>query len=257
MNEKIIPTQAVSIVMPVCNEADIIEQVIQEWYENVIQFLPTGSELLFDEAGSTDETKSILERLSQQHSFIRVIYNDHRDGFGNSAKRLYRESKCPLTFFTDSDGQYVPSEFWKLTPFISDFDIVHGAKISRKDPLYRKIASVIFNGISKILFNSKNLRLQGPNYPVQLLDINSAFRIVKRPVIDVILPKLKHLPTLVNAEFLIRLRLENFQIKQVQVEHRPRSHGQSRALPSYLFFWECIQAFRGLLSLRKEYRCKD
>ena len=46
--------EPVSILMPVSNEADVIEEVVEEWVWEVIAHLPPGSELLFDEAASTE-----------------------------------------------------------------------------------------------------------------------------------------------------------------------------------------------------------
>ena len=40
-------SEPVSILMPVSNEADVIEEVVEEWVREVISHLPAGSELLF------------------------------------------------------------------------------------------------------------------------------------------------------------------------------------------------------------------
>lgn len=228
--------------MPVCNEADVIESVIEEWIAEVIRHLPEGSELLFDEAASTDGTREILKRKMLEHPFIRVIFNDKKDGFAAAAKRLYKEAKCPLVFFTDSDGQYVASEFWKLAPYANDFAIVHGAKIGRQDAFYRKLSSMIFNRIARLVFDTP------------YSDINSAFRIVRKDLCDEMLPKLNCMPTLLNAEFLLRTDMENYPIKQVRVIHRQREHGVSRGLPPNTYLHECLKAYKGLLKLKAEYR---
>lgn len=238
---RIIPKQPVSIVMPVCNEADIIEDVVEEWVAEVFHYLSEGSEILFDEAASTDGTKEILQRLQKKYPFIRVNSNPTKDGFAAAAKRLYQGARCPLIFFTDSDGQYAASEFWKLTPYIEDHDIVHGAKITRQDPMYRRIASAVFNHIVRFVSD------------VYISDINSAFRIVKKETRDAILPKLGAMPTLLNSEFLLRAAFENYEIKQVFICHRKRRHGKSRGLPATGFMNECIKAFRGVLILKSEY----
>lgn len=230
-----------SIVMPVSNEAEVIERVIEEWVNDVIQYLPEGSELLFDEAASIDGTREILERMRSKYPFIRVIYNEKKEGFAVAARRLYHEARCPLIFFTDSDGQYVASEFWKLVPYVEKFWIVHGAKIGRQDALFRKIASAIFNRIARVVFD------------VHYSDINSAFRIVRKEVIEAMLPKLHCMPTLLNAELLLRAELENFPVKQVRVIHRHREYGTSRGLPPAQYLAECLKAYRGLLRLKSEY----
>ncbi len=239
---RIIPKQPVSIVMPVCNEAAIIEEVIEEWVAEVFRYLPEGSEIFFDEAASTDGTREILQRLQKKYPFIRVNFNPIKDGFAAAAKRLYNEAKCPLIFFTDSDGQYAASEFWKLTPFIEDYDIIHGAKITRQDPTYRRIASAVFNWIVRFISD------------VYYSDINSGFRIVKKEALGALIPKLGAMPTLLNAELLLRAEFENYQIKQVFIRHRKRKHGKSRGLPAAGFLNDCIKAFRGVHAIKSDYK---
>lgn len=239
--KKVCP-QPISILMPVYNEAACIEEVIGEWVREVFRHLPEGSEFLLDEAASTDGTRDILKRLCLKHPFISVNYNDRRDGFGPAALRLYRAAKCPLVFFTDSDGQYVASEFWKLAPFAKEFSIVHGAKIMRQDSFFRKVASAMFNRISRFHFD------------IHYTDINSAFRMFKREALQQLLPTMKSMPTFVNAELLLRAELNNISIKQVRVLHRRRPYGLSRSLPTLQCFEESFKAYRGLLHLKNEFK---
>jgi glycosyltransferase involved in cell wall biosynthesis len=235
-------TEPVSILMPVCNEATVIEGVIEEWVRDVIEHLPEGSEFIFDEAASTDGTREILARMCDKYPFIRVMYNERKDGFANATRRLYAAARCPLVFFTDSDGQYVATDFWKLAKFMDRFEVVHGVKLGRKDPLFRRFFSMVFNKAVFFL------------YQMPYIDINSAYRLMRREVVEAILPKLNVMPTLINAEFLIRAEVENFTIKQVYVTHRFRSDGASRGLPTQRYFLEGLKAFRGLFDIKAEYR---
>ncbi len=232
-------SEPVSVLMPICNEAQILPSVIEEWHREVFRHLPKGSEWVFDDGASTDGTLAILEQSQREHPYIRIL-NSRKEGFAASARRLYREARCPLVFFTDSDGQYVAQEFWKLAPFIRDYDMVHGAKVNRKDPLFRKVASRGFNLISESLFHT------GFN------DINSAFRLMRKSMADSLLPQIRSMPTLLNAELLLRCMQEGYTVKQVNVCHRPRRFGESRGLPAASFLTECFKAYRGLLELRSE-----
>ncbi|MEO8370316.1 MAG: glycosyltransferase family 2 protein [Candidatus Solibacter sp.] len=232
----------ISILMPVCNEAEVLEGVLEEWIQEVIQFLPEGSELVIAEAASTDGTREILAAMSAKYPYIRVLYRDTKEGFAAAARLLYKEARCPLVFFTDSDGQYVPAEFWKLTPFVKEFSIVHGAKIGRQDPFFRKVASALFNRIARFLFD------------VHYSDINSAFRIMKTETVSELLPQVHCMPTLLNAELLLRAELDNRSIKQVHVIHRRRLKGISRGLPPGQFLKESLAAYKGLCNLKSEYK---
>ena len=237
--EKLSVPDPVSILMPVYNEAEVLENVVEEWITDVIQFLPEGSELLIADGASTDGTRDILKRLSLKHSFIRVIYRDSKEGFGAAARVLYREARCPWIFFTDSDGQYVPAEFWKLVPFMGQFPFIHGAKVGRQDPLFRKVASAVFNRIARLLFD------------VHCDDINSAFRIMRAELVKELLPQLTCMQNFLNTELLIRANLHNYPIKQVDVMHRSRD-GESRSLPARRVLKEGLAAYRGLWELRSQ-----
>jgi dolichol-phosphate mannosyltransferase len=236
-------TQPVSVLMPVCNEVTVIEDVVREWGADVFRHLPSGSELVFDDGDSRDGTLARLEALHSEFPFLRILYSK-RDGFAAAARRLYKEARCPLVFFTDSDGQYVASEFWKVAELFETCDMAHGAKVGRQDPVYRKVASACFNGIAEALFQ------------VDLADINSAFRLMSKAMVDDLLPTVHCMPTLFNAELLLRAVAAGYRVKDVGVVHRSRAHGESRGLPPGRFARECWGAYQGLRELRRELRAQ-
>lgn len=230
--------QAVSVLMPVFNEVDVIDAVIEEWIRDVFAHLPEGSELVFDDC-STDGTTAAIERWRERHPLIRINRSE-RDGFFDSAMRLYRLASCDLVFFTDSDGQYVAEDFWKVASQIESNDMVHGAKVDRHDPRYRLTFSGVFNVIVREMFGSV------------AVDANSAFRLVRRELLEAVLPQIRHLSMLPNSEMYIRAERMGFRIQNIPIRHRPRQHGVSRSLPKGVFFVECWRAMKGLRALRDE-----
>ncbi len=229
--------EPVSILMPVFNEADLIEEVIEAWIQNVLQHCPPGSELRLDDC-STDETPAILRRLAVKYPFIHVNFAP-RDGFFASMIRLYQSAACPLVFFTDSDGQYVPEEFWRIAEHIDQHDMVHGFKINRQDPFYRVVVSDACNSLLRLLFQS------------QCQDANSAFRLIRRHLLTSVLSDLRHMTMMPNAEVYLRAEAKHFRIKNVPVSHRPRKNGKSRGLPLGRFIIACVQVFVSILLLRQ------
>jgi glycosyltransferase involved in cell wall biosynthesis len=224
--------------MPVCNEATVIRQVVAEWHESVLSKLPPGSELLFDDC-SIDGTSDILRDVSAALPCVRVNRSP-RDGFFKSALRLYALAKNELVFFTDSDGQYVADDFWEVHEHIDRFDMVHGFKAGRCDPLYRRLGSAAFNVATRVCFRS------------MAVDVNSAFRLIHRPALQAILPSIRHLRMMPNAEMYLRLEHLGYRIRNVPVRHRARSDGASRSLPLKVFVREGLRSLEGLYRLRKE-----
>lgn len=224
--------------MPVCNEASVIRHVVAEWSESVLSRLPVGSELVFDDC-SHDGTTEILSELGRHLPFIRVN-RSQRDGFFESALRLYRLAKNNLLFFTDSDGQYVAEDFWKIHEHVDQYDMVHGYKSGRCDPLYRKTGSLLFNAAARAYFHSN------------AIDVNSAFRLIHRRSLDAVLDSIRHLRMMPNAEMYLRMERLGFRVRNVPVRHRARPHGESRSLPLPTFIREGVYALGGLRALKRE-----
>jgi dolichol-phosphate mannosyltransferase len=232
--------EPISMLMPVSNEIERIESVIAENVEVIFRHLPKGSEFLIEEAGSTDGTKELLLDLQKRWPFLDITFKEEKEGFAKATKDLYRRAKCPWVFFTDSDGQCVSSEFWKLIKFMDDFDFITGRKRPRYDPFSRRVTSYFFNLFAKILFK------------FNLKDINFGFRLCKRSSVLKCLDSTKYMPTTINAEILIIAHMLKYKIKEVDIYHRPRLSGLSRGLVSGSLLKESLLALKALIKLYKK-----
>jgi len=233
-------TEPVSIVAPVCNEAEGIESFLVELVEVVYRYLPEGSEILIQEGGSTDGTKEILAALNRRLPFLEIEYRPAKEGFAAAARRAYLRAKNPIVFFLDSDGQCVIPEFWKLIAHIKDYDWVVSWKKLQRDPLQRRILSRGFNLIARTMFG------------FAYRDVNYCFRVCRRDKLLRALANTRHMPTLLNAELLIRAHLAGDRIKEIPVHHRPRLYGVSQGLKPGSLLREARMAMRGLIAIRRE-----
>lgn len=232
--------EPVSILLPVCDEVEGIESVLAELVEVVYRHLPDGSEFLIEESGSKDGTRELLQELQIRWPFLNIRFQPKREGFGPAARALYARASCPWVFFTDSDGQCVGSEFWRLAEHVENHDFVLGVKRIRYDPLVRRITSRVFNRIAKTLFS------------VPGEDINFGFRLARREAVLRCLDHCADLPTLLNAEVSIYAHALGYRILPVRVHHRPRIFGLSRGLTPGSVPANSWKAFIGLLKIRKK-----
>lgn len=208
---------SVSIVIPVHNEKDGIEQVISSIYENVYSKL-NDVEFIVAEDGSTDGTKEILERLAAEFP-IRLVASNERKGYSRAVRDALCLATKEIVFFLDSDGQHKDSDFWKLLPFMKDFDIVTGYKCPRSDPAFRLFISRIMNTLIFFMFGCF------------FRDINSGFKLIKRPALSVLLAKYEGLD-FISTELIIKAHLLKMKIAEVPVLHYEREFGESRGLPN-------------------------
>ncbi|HUQ95869.1 MAG TPA: glycosyltransferase family 2 protein [Bryobacteraceae bacterium] len=232
--------EPVSVLLPVCDEVEGIEAVLAELVEVVYRHLPDGSEFLIEESGSMDGTKELLQEFQRHWPFLNIVFNDRREGFGAAAGALYRRATCPWVFFTDSDGQCVANEFWRLAEHAAGHDFLLGVKRQRYDPLMRRVTSRVFNNLARGLFG------------VPGKDINFGFRLARRAAVLQCLTHCGDLPTLLNAEVSIYAHALGFRILPVPVHHRPRVYGLSRGLTPESVPGNAWHAFTGLLRIREK-----
>jgi glycosyltransferase involved in cell wall biosynthesis len=199
-----------SVVLPVYNEADEIEKVVTGYYTKVIQKYEY-SELIVAEDGSTDGTREILEKLNKKIKF-RFVSGTKRKGYMKAVRDALILARGNIVFFSDTDGTHDPNDFWKLHKKMQETraDIIAGIKENRKDPFYRLFLSSIYNFIIGLFFG------------LWISDSNAGFKLMKKEVVDSIVPSVNHLKYGFSSELLIRAKSAGKKIEPVKVNHFPR-----------------------------------
>lgn len=210
--------KSISIVMLVYNEAEIIEEVIREYYDKVFMKL-NNAEFIVAEDGSTDGTKEILANLANELD-IQLVSGISRKGYVKAYRDSISLPQNDVIFFTDSSGKHFPEDFWKMYPLVNDYDIISGYKTKRKDPLYRIIMTRMFNSLVNLYFGT------------HFRDIDSGFKLIKRDAMLDILKDSWICTDLISFEIMIRLAYRGYTIKEIPVQHRSRKNGESRGLPA-------------------------
>ncbi len=174
-------------------------------------------EILVVSAGSTDRTNEITRELQKDIPQLRLVAEPKNFGYAGSLRFGFLNSKKDLIFYTDGDMQFDIKELDLLLPLISKYDIVTGYKLKRFDPLMRAWTSKIYNWTMRLLFGLK------------VKDINCAFKLYRRKVIDAVnfLPDLTQ--GVVNVEIYLTALKKGFTIGEVGVHHFPRTKGIAEA----------------------------
>lgn len=193
----------VSFVFPVYNEEYIIEKTLLSYYKEFSGKL--DFEMIVAEDGSTDKTKEILKKLEKEIP-LRLHMHDGRKGYLKAIRDALTYAQNEWIFLVDSDHQFNPSDFWKLWPFINDYDLILGIKKNRKDGPLRLFLSKGYNLILKCAFS------------VPYEDMDTGFRLFKKDMVDKIAPNVNKLGFF-TAEFVIKAHDAGYKIKQIPVEH--------------------------------------
>ena len=206
-----------SLVYPVFDEADNIGVLLSESLR-LAPMLSSDFEIVVVDDGSRDGSARIIEERRRAEPRIRVVRHASNRGYGAALHAGLREARAEFVFFCDADLQFDLEELSTLLAHARDFDIVAGYRLHRRDPWPRRIIGWTWSTLVRALFD------------LQVRDIDCAFKLFRRHVIDAI--PIESIGAFINTEILVRANKAHFRIHQVPVTHRRRQHGrQSGANP--------------------------
>jgi len=206
-------TVSLSCVLPAFNEAENIELSIHHARGAMEQLVCKGMlsewEIIVVDDGSLDGTAERVASLGG--SGVRLIRHPQNRGYGATLRTGFAAARMSHVFFTDADLQFDAQEIDRLLPWIGQYDIVAGFRSPRQDPWVRRANAAAW-GLA--LHRAFGLDVE---------DVNCAFKLFRREVLEDL--HIDSQGAFVNAEILLKARVEGFTIKQVPVSHFARSAG--------------------------------
>ena len=229
----------ISVVVPVCNEAENVEPLAREIHA-ALGHLPY--EMIFIDDGSTDDTAMILRGLKSQLPALRVLRHSFRSGQSAAVASGVRAARAPWVATLDGDGQNDPADIPKLiaardAPTGRGVQLFMGnRKASRQDTAFRKLQSSVANGVRSSLL--------GDGTP----DTGCGIKLFSREVF-MELPRFDHMHRFLPALFL----RQGARVISIPVSHRPRTRGTSKyGMLNRL--WVGIVDIAGVMWLRRRFK---
>jgi len=225
-------TDSISVVLPCYNEQDNIRRV----YESaalVLKGMGMDYEIILVDDGSKDQTLQVADVIAAADQRVKVIHHSANLGYGAALRSGFRATSKTLIFYTDGDGQFDMNELLLLLPLMKQHEVVSCFRLNREDGLRRRLNAWCWNRLICLLFRLK------------LKDINCAFKLFKRRVLDGM--RLQSTGALISAEMLVKATRCGFTIAQVGVHHLPRTKGRpTGSNPGVIFraFWELVHLRR-------------
>lgn len=204
--------KSLSIVIPVYNEAENLEELYQELVSASGKF-ERPVEIIFVDDGSVDESWPILKAIQKKDGQVKLIRL--RKNFGQTAALSagFDYATGEIIISLDADLQNDPADIALLIQKIEEgYDIVSGWRKSRKDKLLtRRLPSAVANW------------LISRTTQVKLHDYGCTLKAFRHDVIKNV--KLygelhRFIPAIASHM--------GVAIAEVKVNHRPRQHGKSK-----------------------------
>lgn len=220
----------ISVVIPLLNEEDSLPE-LSAWIDRVMKENQFTYEILFVDDGSTDNSWTVIKKLSDNNPAIKGIKFQRNYGKSAALNEGFKAVQGEVVITMDADLQDSPDEIPELRRMIAEdkFDIVSGWKKKRYDnTLTKNIPSKFFNSVTSSV--SK----------IKLHDFNCGLKAYNKKVvksIEVYGEMHRYIPVIAKwAGFK--------KIGEKVVEHRKRKYGVTK------FGWDrFINGFLDLMSI--------
>ena len=139
---------SISIVIPIFNEKDNIENLLEEIVFCTKNF---NTEIVLIDDGSTDNTLNIINILANKYDNILVKHFDTNKGQSLAIYEGVKISKNNIIVTLDADGQNDPRDIAELLSIYNKkkYKLVGGIRNKRKDKFIKIISSKIANYVRK------------------------------------------------------------------------------------------------------------
>ena len=205
---------AVSVVVPVRNEADNIAPLVAE----IAAALETrwAFEIVYVDDGSDDGTGAALATLAATRPWLRWLRHAGSCGQSAAVRSGVAAARAPLVVTLDGDGQndpkFIPALLERLTGEGARIGLVAGQRVGRRDTGFKRLQSRIANAVRGAVLRDGTR------------DTGCGLKAFRRELF-LALPYFDGLHRFLPA----LVRREGFEIGYVDVVDRPRRAGTSKS----------------------------
>ncbi len=198
--------EKLAVVMPVYNEQDAIEAVIEKWCME-LDNLSVDYRIHPYNDGSKDNSLEVLQRTANRYTEKVCVHNKTNSGHGPTILQGYREmldAGYDWVFQIDSDDEMGPEKFGELWSHRDTYDFLVGYRDGRKQPLPRKIISAVSRFTVRTFYGRKTI-----------WDVNTPYRLMRTSVFKEIfhhIPADTFAPNVILSGIVARKNLRYFEM---------------------------------------------
>jgi glycosyltransferase involved in cell wall biosynthesis len=208
-----LPSPAVSIVIPAFNEEKTIGKVIEETVA-VMDSLGMPYEIIIVDDGSTDSTR----RMATGYKAT-VLSHEKNRGKGYAERKGFRHAQGDIIVTIDGDGAHKPKEISNLiTPLLNGTDIAAGSRFLGR----RRYRTSKLNLLGNFMFNMSIMLTTGR----YVTDSQTGFRAIKKEVLKKLYLESEGYD--IETEITVKSLRNGFTFQEQPITVNRREHGTSK-----------------------------
>jgi glycosyltransferase involved in cell wall biosynthesis len=207
----------VSVVIPVYNEIDTIEEILAR-----VDKVPIKKEIIVIDDLSIDGTRERLKKIIADKENVKVIYHNRNKGKGAALRTGFESVSGDIVIIQDADLEYDPNEYPKLLEPISDgrADVVYGSRFiggpHRVLFFWHYVGNKLLTLISNALTN------------LNLTDMETCYKVFKRQILKDI--NLKSNRFGFEPEFTAKVSKKRLRIYEVPISYSGRTYSEGKKI---------------------------
>jgi glycosyltransferase involved in cell wall biosynthesis len=204
-----------SVVMPVFNEEDTIEEIIRR-----VLAIRMRIELIVIDDVSTDGTPAILERLRKELGFT-LLRQPRNGGKGAALRRGFAAVTGDMMIIQDADLEYSPEEYELMTPLITSgrADVVFGSRFlgtHRVFLLTHYLGNLLITFVTNVLYNT------------MLTDMETCYKLMRVDVLRSM--ELKSNGFGIEPEITAKVFKRGYKVYEVPISYDGRGYEEGKKI---------------------------
>ena len=209
------PDPLLSVVMPVFNERNTIEEIIGR-----VLAVRMRIQLIVVDDKSTDGTIEILERLQPQHGFV-LLRQPRNAGKGAALRRGFAAVTGDLMIIQDADLEYSPEEYPLLTELITAgrADVVFGSRFLGRHRVFlmtHYLGNRLLTMIANVLYNT------------MLTDMETCYKVMRTDVLRSM--ELKSNGFGIEPEITAKVFKRKYRVYEIPISYDGRGYDEGKKI---------------------------
>ncbi len=212
------PASRVSVVMPVYNECDTVEEIVRR-----VKGVPMSVELVVVDDGSTDGSTELLDRLAAEGCIDRLVLQTPNRGKGAALSRGFGTCTGDIVIVQDADLEYDPDDYPMLVEPILDglADVVYGSRFMGGRPhrvlyFWHYVGNRFLTLLSNMVTN------------LNLSDMETCYKCFRREVLEDL--TIEESGFGIEPEVTAKVALAGWRVYEVGVSYSGRTYAEGKKI---------------------------